>query len=128
MASEAPPDLLKFVRGETEPAAFPHREHVRMAYEMLRRHPFDETVLHYSRGLRAVAAKAGHPQAFHQTLTVAFLAVIAERMGEAPGEFDDFARAHADLFDKALLRRWYRPERLDSAAARRTFLLPDAPA
>jgi len=34
------PELERFVRGEIERSAFPHREHVRMAFEMLRRHAF----------------------------------------------------------------------------------------
>jgi hypothetical protein len=29
-------ELARFARGELDPRAFPHREHVRMAYEMLR--------------------------------------------------------------------------------------------
>jgi hypothetical protein len=120
------PDLERFVRGETDPACFPHREHVRMAYEMLRRHDFAETVLHFSCALRLMTANAGKPEAFHQTVTIAFLALVAERMqgSEAPA-FTAFARANPDLLDKSVLSRWYRPERLASAAARRTFLLPD---
>lgn len=121
------PDLARFLRAEIHPAAFPHREHVRMAFEMLKRHDFPETVLHYSRTLRAMAEKAGRPEAFHQTITIAFLSLIAERM-EAGGveDFAAFAQANPELLDKTLLARWYRPERLASAAARRTFLLPDS--
>jgi hypothetical protein len=33
-------DLERFMRGELTAAAFPHREHVRMGFEMLRRHDF----------------------------------------------------------------------------------------
>jgi hypothetical protein len=58
------PDLARFVRGEIAPAAFPHGEHVRMAFEMLRRHDFAETTLHFSRALRSMAQQAGNPQAF----------------------------------------------------------------
>ena len=121
------PDLGRFLRAETDPATFPHREHVRMAFEMLKRHDFPETVLHFSRTLRAMAEKVGRPEAFHQTITIAFLSLIAERL-EAGGaeDFAAFAQANPDLLDKTLLARWYRPERLASAAARRTFLLPDA--
>jgi hypothetical protein len=117
--------LLRFVHGEVDPATFSHRDHVRMGYEMLRRHSFDEAVLHYSRALRAMTAKAGKPEAFHQTITVAFLALIAERAGEDSGDFDAFARANPDLLDKAVLARWYPRERLMSDAARRTFVLPE---
>jgi len=97
-----------------------------MAFEMLARHDFAETVLHYSRALRALTARAGKPEAFHQTVTIAFLALIAERM--ARGQADDFAafvRANPDLLEKSVLGRWYGPEPLASEAARRTFLLPD---
>jgi hypothetical protein len=127
MATDCP-ELERFVRVEISPAAFPHREHVRIAFEMLKRHDFPETVLHYSRTLRAMAEKAGRPQAFHQTITIAFLSLIAERM-EIGGatDFTAFTQANPDLLDKSVLTRWYGPERLASAAARRTFLLPDGP-
>jgi hypothetical protein len=121
--------LERFVRGEVDPAHFPHREHVRMAFEMLRRHDFAETALHYSRALRAMTARIGKPQAFHQTVTIAFLSLVAERMqqcGDAV-DFDALVRAHPELLDKATLSRWYPPERLASEAARRTFLLPEPP-
>jgi hypothetical protein len=121
------PELLRFMRGEIDAAAFPHREHVRMAFEMLRRHDFPESVLHFTRALRMMAASAGKPQAFHQTITIAFLALIAERVerGGALADFAAFERANPELFDKRVLARWYRPERLASDCARRTFLLPD---
>ena len=120
------PDLERFVRGELDAADFPHREHVRMAFEMLRRHDFAESVLHYSRALRAMASRAGKPQAFHQTITVAFLSMISERVETRPvADFSAFARDNPDLFDKAALARCYRPERLATELARRTFLLPD---
>jgi hypothetical protein len=125
MAADCP-DLERFVRGEIAAAGFPHREHVRMAFEMLRRHDFPESVLHFSRALRTMAQQAGKPQAFNQTVTIAFLSLIAERLdsGEWP-DFAAFARDNPDLLEKGALARWYRPERLMSARARRTFLLPE---
>jgi hypothetical protein len=120
------PELERFVRGEIAAAGFAHREHVRMAFEMLRRHDFAETGLHFSRALRTMAQRAGKPQAFHQTVTIAFLSLIAERLeGGGWSEFADFARDNPDLLEKGLLARWYRPERLASEPARRTFLLPE---
>ena len=98
-----------------------------MAFEMLRRHDFAECVLHYSRALRTLTLKAGKPEAFHQTLTIAFLSLIAERMdGGVVSDFAAFARANPDLLEKSAVARWYRPERLASEAARRTFLLPES--
>lgn len=120
------PELARFMRVEIVPSEFPHREHVRVAFEMLKRHDFPETVLLFSRTLRAMAQKAGRPEAFHQTVTIAFLSLIAERM-ECGGaaDFAAFAQANPDLLEKTLLTRWYGAERLASAAARRTFLLPE---
>jgi hypothetical protein len=121
-----PITLQRFVRGEICAADFPHREHVRMAFEMLRRHDFAESVLHFSHAVRAMAARAGKPQGFNQTVTIAFLAVIAQRLATAAGaDFAAFAAANPDLFERALLHRWYRPEQLASPLARGSFLLPD---
>ena len=125
-AAERCPDLERFVRGEIDATAFPHREHVRMAFEMLRRHDFAESVWYFSRTLRAMATRAGRPQAFHQTVTIAFLALIAERIERGgASDFAAFARAHPEMLDKQALTRWYRPEQLASAVARRTFVLPE---
>jgi hypothetical protein len=119
-------DLERFVRGEVDPATFPHREHVRMAFELLRRHDFAEVVLHYSRALRAMTARIGKPQVFNQTVTIAFLGLIAERMGaDCAGDFASFEHGNPEVFDKSVLRRWYPPERLASELARRAFLLPE---
>lgn len=117
-------ELATFARGERDPADFPHREHVRMAFEMLRRHSFPETALHFSRALRVMAARAGTPEAYHETITIAFLSLISERM-EGAADFETFASANSDLFDQYVLERWYRPERLESDRARRTFVLPE---
>lgn len=96
-----------------------------MAFEMLRRHDFVESALYYSRALRALTAKAGVPAKFHQTVTVAFLSLVAERMhAQEQCDFETFARANPDLLDKAALGRFYSAERLSSEAARATFLLP----
>jgi hypothetical protein len=125
MAADCP-ELERFVRGEIAAAGFAHREHVRMAFEMLRRHDFPETVLHFSRALRAMAQRAGKPQAFNQTVTIAFLSLIAERLdGSSWPDFAAFARDNPDLLEKGALARWYRAERLASERARRTFLLPE---
>jgi hypothetical protein len=105
---------------------FPHEQHVRLGFEMLRRHDFAETAHLYSRALRAMTQRAGQPQAFHQTITIAFLSLVAERMRTGkPAEFAEFAAGNPDLFDKSVLSRWYRPERLLSEIARSSFVLPD---
>jgi hypothetical protein len=122
------PELARFLQGEVDARHFPHREHLRMAFEMLRRHDFAESVYLYSQALRLLTARAGRPEAFNQTVTVAFLSLVAERMqGSDPQDFAALEHAHPELLDRDLLRRWYRPERLAQGAARRSFLLPEPP-
>jgi hypothetical protein len=78
--SEECPDLARFISGEADLASFSHREHVRMGFELLQRYDFVETALWYSRALSAMTAKIGKPERFHQTMTIAFLSLIAERL------------------------------------------------
>jgi hypothetical protein len=118
--------LARFMGGDVDPAQFGHRDHVRMGFEMLRRYNFSEAAHHYSMALRTMATRAGRPDGFHQTVTIAFLSLIAERMlSIEAADFDAFERASPDLLVKSALTRWYRPERLAADAARRSFLLPD---
>ena len=117
--------LDDFEAGRIDPASFAHRDHVRVSYELLEQHPFPEALLHLARGLRRVAAKAGRPEIYHETITAAFLALIAERRlsGSYLG-WDDFAARNPDLFRKELLDQIYEPEVLQSPLARATFVLP----
>lgn len=117
--------LAALESGALDLCAFPHREHLRLAYEMLARHSFGEALARYSRGLRALVTKAGKPDVYHETMTVAFLSLIAERQarGGYP-EWSEFVAANPDLLDKRCLERWYAPEELASPIARQTFCLP----
>lgn len=119
------PDLARFLRGEIAAADFPHSEHVRMAFEMLRRYDFAMSVWQFSRTLRVMAARAGKPQAFSQTVTIAFLAIIAERIElSRPRDFSAFARGNPEVFEKDVLGRWYPREHLAQGVTRRVFVLP----
>jgi len=126
MPRELPPALRAFLHGEVEGADFHHADHVRVAFEMLRRHGFLDAAQAYARGLKDIATRAGNPAAYHETITIAFLALIAERSAAHDfASFETFAAANPDLLDTSVLTRWYAPERLASAAARRTFILPE---
>jgi len=124
MATEAE-RLARFLAGEVPASELSHREHVRLAWATLRRYDFAESVYRYSRALRAVAAKAGRPEKFNQTQTIAFLSLIGERLAQGGDDFEAFALAHPELFDATLLARYYAGERLSCPLAHRTFLLPE---
>lgn len=118
-------ELQALETGALDPSAFPHPEHVRLAYGILERYPFGEAVTRFSRGLKLLAAKTGHPEIYHETITVAFLALIGERRARAKCEdWPEFKANNSDLFDKRCLGKWYGAEQLGSDLARRTFCLP----
>ncbi len=122
---ETPLTLADFEAGRADPATFSHREHVRMSYELLERCTFPEALFRLAKGLRRLAAKAGVPGKYHETIRVAFLALIAERRGHGGSEgWEEFVALHPDLLQKELLAKIYDPAVLESSAARETFILP----
>ena len=118
-------ELLALETGRSIQPCFPIRSMSGSGYEMLGRYPFGEAVARFSRGLRLIAAKSGRPEMYHETITVAFLAVIGERRAQGRHDgWDDFQEANSDLMDKRCLETWYGTEQLGSDLARQTFCLP----
>ncbi|MCH9670017.1 MAG: hypothetical protein K0U93_01085 [Gammaproteobacteria bacterium] len=112
-----------------DPDRFGHREHLQAGYEMLRKYPFLEASSRYAVAINAMATRAGAPEKFHVTVTLAFLSLIAERLelsdSSGRADFDAFIAANQELLAPNLLERWYSPERLHSELARSQFVLPD---
>jgi hypothetical protein len=118
-------ELAALEAGAVDPRGFTHPEHVRFAYGMLERYPFGEAVTRLSRGLKLLATNGGRPEVYHETITVAFLALINERRAlSVSGNWAGFEILNRDLFDKGCLERWYGKEQLASDLARRIFCLP----
>lgn len=107
---------------------FHHRDHVRMGWIYLREHPLLDALGRFSAALRRYAAAKGKPDRYHETITLAFLLLIYERMQQTPSAtWLEFENINADLFDwnPSALATYYRPELLSSDDARARFLLPD---
>ncbi|WP_282152292.1 hypothetical protein [Ruegeria atlantica] len=105
---------------------FGHAEHVQVAYDLLRKYDFIDAAAIYAKGIRTLAAKAGAPDKFNLTITYAFMSLIAERLASSQSStFEAFIAENPDLMAKTTLSQWYPQERLNSALARRIFLLPD---
>jgi len=118
--------LRAFLDGDVDATKFRHADHVRAGFEVLRHHEFPEAAAAFTRALKQIAARAGVPGKYHETITLAFLSLIAERQAtEAHPDFESFAAANPDLMETSVLKLWYAPERLMSDVARRTFVLPD---
>jgi hypothetical protein len=110
------------------PAEFRHREHVRLAFAMLTGADFGDAALRFRRALKRFAAAAGASAKYHETLTWAYIAIVHQRMHEAPAASSlDFVADHPDLLDHAAgaLARYYDVASITaSVLAREVFVLP----
>ncbi|WP_395020488.1 hypothetical protein [Dongia sp.] len=104
---------------------FDHRAHVRAGYLYVTRHGLGLAIERFGKDLRAFAAVHDKNGLYHETITVAFLVLINERiaLGGDRG-WAAFAAANPDLFQKNSLAPFYAAEELASAEARRVFKLP----
>ncbi len=108
------------------PSQFHHRNHVRLAWIFLDELPLLDALARFRTSLQRYAGSLGASAKYHETITFAFLFLIHERMQrERFATFDEFADANPDLFGP-ILSRYYAKETLESALARRVFVLPDA--
>lgn len=113
-------DLI--MSGELPATGFSHADHLGIAHAALRRWEFFEAAHRYATALRAVTEAAGTPEKFNATVTLAFLSLVAERMGSEDSE--TFVANTRDLPPSVLTRVGYDAERLAHPKARHVALLP----
>ena len=118
--------------GQADPGAvgrFGHREHLRVAWLYLRREPLLGALARFCADLRRFARAAGAPGKYHETLSVAYLLLVHERMaGAAPAaDSDAFLAEHGDLlaWPEGPLGQFYAAGTLEQSRAREAFVLPD---
>jgi hypothetical protein len=117
--------IAAFEAGRLPLAAFDHRAHVRAGYLYVSAHGLGGGITRFAASLKAFAARHGKPGLYHETVTVAFLALINERVVlSGARDWDTFIAANADLLDRRILTAFYEPEELASAEARAVFRLP----
>jgi SAM-dependent methyltransferase len=108
-----------------------HREHIRIAYLYLLRHPFDEAVRKVRSGIQALNATHKVPDAidrgYHETMTQAWMRLVHFTLHEfgAKETADAFLDEHTQLLSKRALRFFYSRERIMSPEAKRGFVEPD---
>ncbi|MER5349928.1 hypothetical protein ABT093_06310 [Kitasatospora sp. NPDC002551] len=123
---------------------FGHREHVHLTWLAVHRVGMPAALSLVGDGIRRTATATGAPGKYHATLTRAWVELVAHHAGgrEPAGgtdgtdgtegtdgadrlDFAAFADRHAELFDKDLLDRHYRPGTLASPRARAEWVEPD---
>jgi hypothetical protein len=120
--------IAQFEARTLAPSAFPHREHVRLAWAYLRRETLADAIAKFCGGLKTFAASIGKTGLYHETVSWAFMLIIQDRIAHGQHEtWEAFAAANHDLLlnGRQLLERYYQPVTLDSPLARATFIWPD---
>ena len=105
---------------------FGHAAHVRATYLYLQTGEFAAALGQVQRTIRNYASSLGKPDRYHETITVAYVALIQQHLherGDGAG-WANFARHNPELFEPGLLLHFYPRSQLQSELARKVFLLP----
>jgi hypothetical protein len=109
-------------------AEWTHREHLIVALHYLRRHPRAEAADRIRRGIRRYNLSVGNPTGYHETITLAWVAVIV-RFLEGRARDQPLARLAeallAECGSKDYLLQFFSRDRLMSDEARRTWVPPN---
>ena len=121
----------RFEAGRMADEPFAHRDHVRVAWELLNRYSLGMALHHMTEGVKTLARQRGLPDLYHATITAIYVLAIAERMTSSKdfGDFDAFATKYPELLgpSRQFLLGFYGTETLNSARARAGFVLPQTP-
>jgi hypothetical protein len=111
---------------ELPESEFGHSGHVRAGYLYLRAGEFVAALANMRRAIRNYSRHLGKAERYHETITVAFLALINQHLCERGdgGGWPAFAGENPELLQQGLLLKYYSKEQLDSELARKAFVLP----
>ena len=120
--------IRSFENGSIDPEQFDHEAHIFVAWLYLQDYDLKDAISRFCAALRRLTIKLGMESKYHQTLSWFFMILIAERM--AASDADDwqaFRQQNQDIFARqpSIVSAYYSGDRLDSALARKQFLLPD---
>ena len=118
--------IAAFESTELPAERFTHAAHVRVAWHYLRTLSVLMAIARFSDGIRRFANSKGASMKYHETITIAYLLIIHERLDGARSlSWPDFAERNPDLIDRSLLSRYYSDGLLGSERARDVFVMPD---
>jgi hypothetical protein len=124
-------EFLRALEECTLPASeFDHVAHVRAAYLYLQAGEFAAALGRMRRAIRNYSRHLGKADRYHETITVAYLALIQQHIAERGNGacWEGFVRNNAELLQPGLLLQYYPEIQLNSELARRVFVLPRSPA
>lgn len=107
---------------------FHHQQHVHVAWMFVGKYGMPAALGEFPTAIKRFADAKGATGLYHETITWAFLLVIAERQARAPARtWQEFAAANPDLltWKPSILERYYTTDVLKSELAKRVFVFPD---
>ena len=107
---------------------FHHPQHVQVAWLFVLKYGMPGALAEFTAAIKRFADAKGATGLYHETITWAFLLLIAERQARNPAQtWETFAAANTDLlvWKPSILGRYYSKDLLASDLAKRTFLMPD---
>lgn len=121
--------VARFEARTLAPDDYRHREHLRIAFAMLRGADLADAAVRFRRAMQAYAAAVGATSKYHETLTWAYLVLVHQRMHQAADDSSrGFLARHPELLDHragALARHYDVQAITASPLARRIFVLPE---
>ena len=108
-------------------AQFHHADHIRLAWIFLGQMDEAEATRRIEQAIRRYAEHNGIGQKYHQTITLAWMKLVAAARRATPHTvyFDEFAEKHPELLDVHHLKNYYTKEFLESPQARADWVEPD---
>ncbi len=119
--------LHAFMEGLLSPRQFHHRDHLRVAWLLVRQMDVASATRAMSAGIRRFAAAHDHAAMYHETLTQFWVRTLAHMARERPdiAEFDVLIETFPQALDTRLPHRHWRHDTLWSAVATATWVEPD---
>jgi hypothetical protein len=108
--------------------AFPHADHIRLAWLFVTRHGAAQAESRLLSGIKKMADHAGAAEKFRYTTTVAWARLVAGTLqpgGAQQHTFENWIARYPQLLDSNLLQNYYSMEKLGCPDARFAWVEPD---
>jgi hypothetical protein len=104
--------------------SFHHRDHLRLAWIYLQRYGEAEARTKIAESIRNFAAHFGKTDKYHETMTIAWLRLLAHE-GKGRLSLEETLAASPMLLEKQTLAAYYSDNLLKSERAKNEFVSPD---
>ena len=116
-------EFLAALRDGTLPVScFRHADHLRLVWLHLHQSSFDQALRQVRDTILAFAQQNGVPHRYHETITTAWVKLVATHHEPS---FETFLTENEARLTKDLLHRFWTPALLESQGARDHWIAPD---